>query len=231
MNDKIIKKNYGSIPHLSTSKMSQQADKKIDKNSELILTKKARDYKDLIIVTEKVDGSNVGIIKKDGELIAITRKGYKAIESPFDHHHYFHEWVNYKMHKFMFLPEGWRICGEWCVKAHGTIYNIKDESPFVAFDIIDHENNRMTFMNFYGLCFKFLVPMVPLIHIGQPITIKNAVKLLGPGKYGNPEKPEGLVYRVERENKVSFLAKWVRSDKIDGLYMKKDIYNNGFSYK
>ena len=51
---KVIDRNYGSIPHLSTSKMSQQADKKIAFGQEEILTKKARDWKDMIVLTEFV---------------------------------------------------------------------------------------------------------------------------------------------------------------------------------
>ena len=140
MKEKIIDKNYDSIPHLSTSKMFQQADKKISEGQELILTKKIRDWKDLVIVTEKIDGSNVGIIKKNGDLIPITRAGYHALSSPYTQHRLFAKWVELNKNKFEWIPEGLRICGEWCIMAHGTIYDITGESPFVAFDIIDEQN-------------------------------------------------------------------------------------------
>ena len=61
------------------------------------------------------------------------------------------------------------------------------------------------------------------------LTIKNALKLLGSGIYGNPEKPEGVVYRVEREGRVDFLAKFVRSDKEDGKYLDTELWNKGYS--
>ena len=227
-NEKVIRRNYGSIPHLSTSKMSQQADKKIEYGQELYLTKKARDWKDLVIVTEKIDGSNVGVVRKDGKIHSIGRSGYESISSPYEHHHYFSKWVEYNHSMFNWLPEGYRVCGEWCAMAHGTIYNIADESPFVAFDIIDSNNNRIIYLDFIKICIKYNIPMVPLLHIGQPISIKNSIKLLGRGYYGNPEKPEGVVYRMERENKVDYLAKWVRSDKEDGKYMNDNIWNHGF---
>ena len=228
INEKVICKNYGSIPHMSTSKMTQQADKKITMGQELILTKKARDYKDLIIVTEKIDGSNVGVLKKDGKLIPITRSGYTALSSPYKQHHEFNKWVYGNNKLFSWLPEGCRVCGEWTIQTHGIKYNIESESPFMAFDIIDKNNKRLTFLNTLKLCVKYNIPVVRLLHIGQPINIKNAVDLLYKNPYGKTKTPEGVVYRVERNNNVEFLAKWVRADKEDGKYIKYGIYNEGW---
>ena len=225
---KIIDKNYGSIPHLSISKLTQQADKKIQIGQENILTKKTRDWKDLIIVTEKIDGSNVGIVRHNNILKSITRSGYEAITSQYEQHHLFSSWVGKNISLFSWLPEGWRVCGEWCVMAHGTMYDITGESPFLAFDIFDNTNNRLIYLDFIYLCISNKIPFVPLLHIGQPISIKNAIKKLGNGHYGKTETPEGFVYRCERDNNVDFLAKWVRADKEDGKYMKEEIYNKGY---
>jgi hypothetical protein len=227
---KIIPANYGSIPHLSTSKLTQQADKKIEMGQELILTKKTRDWKDLVIVTEKLDGSNVGIIRKDGKLLAITRSGYLAIDSPYSQHHLFDTWVDYNQFTFTWLREGWRVCGEWMAMAHGTEYNISGESPFVAFDIIDDNNQRIPYLMFMHICISVKIQMVPLLHIGQPVSVNNAIKLMGDGHYGQTDKPEGFVYRVEREGKFDFAAKWVRADKEDGKFLEcvKSVWNKGF---
>lgn len=220
-------KGYGSIPHLSISKLTQQADKKITTGQELILTKKARDWKDLIIVTEKLDGANVAINKKDGELHALTRSGYKAGDSQYEHHRLFDRYVYENKQKFEWIPDGYKLCGEWMLLAHGTKYDLTGLSPFAVFDIIDKDRQRILYLDMIKLCAKFNISTVPLIHIGQPIKIDNALKLMGPGKYGNPDKPEGVVYRCEREGKVDFLAKYVRADKEDGKYMKDIIYNKG----
>lgn len=223
---KVIPKSYGSIPHLSTSKLTQQADKKISIGQELILTKKARDSKDLIIVTEKVDGSNVGILKKDGKLIALTRSGYTAESSPYKQHHYFADWVNRNRDKFVALPEGWRLCGEWCIVAHGTIYDLQNESPFLAFDIINDHNERLNYVEFAKYCLIKSIHTVKALHIGEPISVEESVKLLKCQPYGRTSEPEGVVYRCERNGSVDFLAKWVRSDKVDGKYLGgEDIWN------
>jgi hypothetical protein len=227
MEIKIIPRNYGSIGHLSTSKLTQQADKKVAPGQEAILTQKARDWRDLVIITEKVDGSNVGVLRANGGIVPITRAGYRAESSPHVQHRAFHRWAIDNRHLFSALPEGWRICGEWCLQAHGTLMDISEEYPFLAFDIITDKEERLPYLHFTRACYSAGVASVPLLHIGQPCSIKNAEKLLGNGHYGNPEKPEGLVYRVERDGKVDFLAKWVRHDKEDGKYLDDEIWNTG----
>ena len=67
-------KNYGSIPHMKHSRMGS-GDHSCSEGQERIATKQARDYKDLVIVQEKLDGSNVGIAKVGGKIIALTRSG------------------------------------------------------------------------------------------------------------------------------------------------------------
>ena len=225
---KIIPANYGSIPHLSTSKLTQQADKKVNEGMEEILTKKARDQKDLIIVTEKRDGSNVGIIRKYDKILAITRSGYLAETSKYKQHHMFATYVNGNWQNFTFLPEGYRLCGEWMLQAHGTLYDVTSFPLFVAFDIINNVNERLPYLELLRWSYLYGFITVPLLHIGQPVSINNTIKLMGKGHYGITDKPEGFVYRVEREGKFDFAAKWVRPDKEDGKYMDQEIYNKGF---
>ena len=51
-----------------------------------IMTKKSRDKKDLIIVQEKLDGSNCSVAKINGEIIALGRAGYLAKTSRWEQH-------------------------------------------------------------------------------------------------------------------------------------------------
>ena len=91
----------------------------------------------MIIVQEKLDGSNVAIAKIDNKIVALTRAGYLATSSPFQQHHYFGRWVEENEKRFFeLLREKERLSGEWLALAHGTRYELKHE-PFVAFDLIN----------------------------------------------------------------------------------------------
>ena len=81
-------KAYGSIPHLSKSRLGP-GDHHCEKGQEIIATLKPRDRFDLVIVQEKLDGSNCAIAKIEGQIIALGRSGYLAETSPFEQHHYF----------------------------------------------------------------------------------------------------------------------------------------------
>ena len=86
------RKSYGSIPHLPGSRIGP-GDHKCSEGQAKIATEKKRDKHDLIIVQEKLDGSNVGIAKINDDIIPLTRAGYLANTSPFIQHQYF--WDGY----------------------------------------------------------------------------------------------------------------------------------------
>ena len=222
MNKKPLnKKNYGSIGHLPCSRMGS-GDHKITEGQSRIATEKPRDKHDLIIVQEKLDGSNVGVALVDSKIFALTRAGYEAHTSPYEMHHQYDEWVKENESRFRsVLKEGQRICGEWLTHAHGTIYDLPHE-PFVAFDLIDEKNKRYTYDNFIDLVGEsFVVPK--LINKGEPISVEYAMEFLGDfGFHGAQEKIEGAVWRVERKGIVDYLCKYVRPDKVDGKYLDGD---------
>lgn len=223
---KLITRNYGSIPHLSNSKLNQQTDKKIPLKQEKILTTKVRDRHDVIIATEKVDGCNAGIIKLNSKIYGVTRAGYDVRDSPFKHIRLFQEYIEaHKKRYIEMLKERERLCGEWMVKVHSLEYNLPHE-PFIAFDLINSNNERLIYDKLIDICSQYDVMTAGLIHRDSPITIKDAMKKLGNGFHGCMEQAEGVVYKCERNGKVVFLAKYVR-DKIDGLYMNNESkYNN-----
>lgn len=91
-NKPLGKKAYGSIPHLPGSRLGP-GDYCISEGQARIATEKPRDKHDLIIVQEKLDGSNVAVAKVNGEILALTRAGYLATTSPYQQHHFFAKWV------------------------------------------------------------------------------------------------------------------------------------------
>jgi hypothetical protein len=236
-------KNYGSIAHLPGSRMGP-GDHKCHEGQERICNTQTRDKHDLIIVLEKLDGSNVGVAKVNGEIVALTRAGYLAHTSPYEQHHIFGRWVQENAPKFAgVLSEGERIVGEWLIQAHGTRYDLTGRSPFVAFDIIRSGMEREPWAEVKRrLEGRFSLPFEA--HSGGAISIADAMENLGEyGKYGALDPIEGAVWRVERNELVSkhqsgerrwcvdFLAKYVRPDKADGTYLesvtgKPPVFNN-----
>ena len=213
-------KSYGSIPHLPYSRLGI-GDHHIENSQALIATKKTRDKNDLIIVQEKLDGSNCSVAKVKGQILALGRSGYLAETSPYEQHKLFAKWVKSNEERFIkLLNENERICGEWLAQAHGTIYNLTHE-PFVVFDLIS-KNERTTYHNFLlrVLPLNFVVPH--LLHIGQPLSIEKALKKVEVSGHGAIDEVEGVIYRVERNGKVDFLTKFVRQSKVDGKYLPQN---------
>jgi hypothetical protein len=233
-------KNYGSIAHLPGSRLGP-GDHSCNEGQERICNQKARDKYDQIIVQEKLDGSNVGVAKINGHIVALTRAGYLAHTSPYAQHHRFGEWVAAHAVRFAeLLEEGERIVGEWLLQAHGTRYVLRHE-PFVAFDIM-RESRRGTYAELCERCNgRFVLPHT--IHVGGPLSIADAMAKLGEfGAHGAIDPIEGAIWRVERNELahprhsserrwiVDFLAKYVRPDKVDGVYLEShtgvpDIWN------
>jgi hypothetical protein len=234
-NKPLNRKSYGSIAHLPTSRFGA-GDHKCSDGQARIATEKKRDKHDLIIVQEKVDGSNVGVAKLNGEILPITRAGYLANTSPYEMHHKFHEWVLSQKARFNeLLNEGERICAEWMLVAHGTKYILPHE-PFIAFDIMVGAE-RITFDELTERIKPFEIIQPKLISRGEPLSIVDALKAVEVSGHGAIDSVEGCVWRVERNalNKhtgerkwtVDFLVKYVKQDKIDGLYLSDDspVYN------
>lgn len=215
-------KSYGSIPHLPGSRLGT-GDHHCHLGQAKIATEKARDKHDRIIIQEKLDGSNVGVAKINGEIVALTRSGYVANTSPYMQHHYFSQWVERNKSRFNeVLVEGERICGEWLAQAHGTRYRLPHE-PFVAFDIITGKQ-RVIYDEFSQRASKeeFVVPRI----IGtDPMPVEWVLEKIGYGEsmwqnyHGAIDGIEGAIWRVERKGIVDFLTKYVCHSKEDGKYL------------
>lgn len=215
-NKPLGKKAYGSIPHLPGSRLGP-GDYCISEGQARIATEKPRDKHDLIIVQEKLDGSNVAVAKVNGEILALTRAGYLATTSPYQQHHFFAKWVKENESRFAeLLNEKERLSGEWLAMAHGTRYELPHE-PFVPFDLIT--GTERTIYNEFEARVKeydFIVPY--LLHIGGSFSVENMIKAICKSGHGALDEVEGAIWRVERKGKVDFLCKYVHHHKQDGKY-------------
>lgn len=225
-------KAYGSIGHLPNSRMGP-ADHHVHEGQALICIEKPRKG-DRIIVSEKLDGSCMSVANINGQLVPLTRAGYRACDVNYEHLRAFVPYVEKHLPQFWSVIEpGERIVGEWLPMAHGTIYDPKHLmfSPFVAFDIF-REGKRILWDEFDHRISGAEMRRAFRIHDGaEPCPVEYALQSLrvpdedlashGYGFHGAREDVEGAVWRVEREGRVDFLAKYVRPSKVDGKYFSK----------
>lgn len=212
-------KAYGSIPHLPNSRMGP-ADHHCSIGQANICTVKPRDRHDLIVVQEKLDGSCCAVYRKGNEFLALTRAGHLAESSQYEQHKLFANWVKENEERFAaVLQDGERLVGEWLAQAHGTIYIVEAWNVFVPFDIVLGQE-RVTYHKFFDrVAEHFLIPACMQAK-NKPMSVQKAMSKLGEYGWHDAKTPiEGAIWRVERKGKVDFLAKYVRPDKIDGLYL------------
>jgi|TARA_R110000824_G_C15016772_1_gene657957 hypothetical protein len=215
------RKAYGSIPHLPNSRIGP-GDHKCHEGQERIATIKSRNKHDVIIVQEKLDGSNVAVALKDGIILPLSRAGYLANTSPYRQHLMFWNWVYENEERFRnVLNEGEQISGEWLAQAHGTRYELKHE-PFVVFDIFDENRKRYAWnIVLEKLSTNFVIPHCIQYNRGNPMSVDDAMLLLGKyGYHGALDEIEGAVWRIENKGKFDFMVKYVRPNKVDGIYLE-----------
>jgi hypothetical protein len=220
-------KNYGSIGHLPNSRIGP-GDHHVHAGQAVICTEKTRDKHDIVIVTEKLDGSNVGVARIGDKILALGRAGYLAQTSKFEQHQLFADWVRKNEARFLeVLVDGERMVGEWLALAHGTRYQLNHE-PLVVFDLMrGHQRAPWNELS-ARLCGKFVLPR--LISIGPPISVESVLDCLEPSGHGAIDPVEGAVWRVERRGEFEFMAKYVRPEKVDGCYLtavsgQPDVWN------
>ena len=234
-------KGYGSIPHLPGSLVGP-GDHTISEGQARICFDKPRDGEDRIFVEEKLDGCCALVAKVNGKILALQRRGYLASTSPYKQLQRWAEWVTDREALFnQLLNEGERLVGEWLLQAHGTRY-ILDRGPWIVFDLIRPRTYRGRGAAFNRAIRDELEERVfnhfpmPGVYAISPISLDKIRPWICAkgfkGFHNALDGPEGVVYRVEREGKVDFVAKWVRPDKVDGKYLpeisgKEAIWNEG----
>jgi len=216
-NKPLNRKNYGSIAHLPGSRMGP-GDHHCHEGQARIACERTRDRHDVVIATEKLDGSNVGVARLGGKLFALTRAGYLADTSPHEQHHRFARWVEANERRFLsVLNDGERLVGEWLIQAHSTRYALPHE-PFVALDLMV-DAQRLPYEMLLSVAGRAEVVTPRLLHQGGAFGLEQALDAVVCSGHGALDVVEGVVWRVERRGVVDFLVKYVRPDKIDGIYL------------
>lgn len=218
------RKAYGHIGHLPGSRMGP-GDHHIHPGQARIATERVRDKRDRVIVQEKLDGSCVSVAKVGGVIVPLIRAGYAAATSHYAQHHLFAAWAFERQDRFArLLADGERVVGEWLAQAHGTRYDVVSEDVFVAFDLMT-EDVRLCHAEAMDRLLRAGLT-VPSVLTTGPTSIEDAIARLDTyGFHGALDPVEGAVWRVERDDRVDFLAKYVRPDKVDGSYFEVETWN------
>jgi hypothetical protein len=67
--------------------------------------------------------------------------------------------------------------------------------------------------------------MPRVISRGRAMSIAEVSAKVDPSGHGALDPVEGAVWRVERDGRFDFIAKWVRQDKVDGRYLSQPVWN------
>lgn len=222
-NKKIIPKNYGSIKHLMGSKMRDIYDIQLDSRIQKFFLENLQfPDRDEVIITEKVDGSNVGVVKKNDKLYPITRKGYDVRDLHDKNGNkvlfllYFAKYVEDNQDKFYsLLRNGERCVCEWMIRTH-TIPYILDSEPLFLLDIVNCETKkRESYDNLKQRAYKngFNIPP-EIFRSTEGTNTLSLNELQTKIKYSLVNKTktqdiEGFVWRYQRDGKFYNSAKFV----------------------
>lgn len=209
-------KSYGRMHHLPGSRLGP-AERHLPAALAARLTVSPHD-EDRIWVQEKLDGTNVAVARIGDDLVALTRAGYRAADSRRLQGRLFDAWVKGEQDRFLaVLRPGERVVGEWLYHAHGTRYVLPHE-PFVAFDLMRGQERTPLAELTQRLSGALVLPALHAQETHDPAALFSAAA--GHGGHGAVPVPEGLIYRLERGDRVEVVAKWVRPEYVEGLYFE-----------
>jgi hypothetical protein len=163
-------------------------------------------------------------------LVALGRDGKLCKNSRNTNRRAFAVWLERNQNRFDWLQNLERLACEWLPVAHGTRYAFKHE-PIVALDFFDAVGTRATLQELQQKISNSSLKIPHVLHVGNAISLQAALEKLGThGFHGALDQSEGLIYRLERTDKLLMLAKYVHHGKIDGVYLsdhtgQADVYN------
>lgn len=174
-----------------------------------------------IIVQEKLDGSCVAIYRRGRDILALGREGDLALGSRNQSRRLWADWVQQNDDLFRgILRDGERLCGEWLAMAHGTRYNDVHE-PFYAFDLFNSNNVPQAYDSLQERLLGTGIPSPALLHRGAPISVERALEQLRIKGMDTPDLNEGIIWRLEQDDRRKQIAKYVRPGFQPGIYLQE----------
>lgn len=220
MENKIIPRNFGHIGHINGSKMINDEDKLLPIDVQKKFIHKKQNKNDIVIVTEKIDGMNAGVVKKDGVLYAVNRKGYLAKNMGLVREELsllgkcWDTWVNlhYDVYNEI-LKDGERLVFENCIIQHTLFYKFYFDPVFLLAKY-NADGTRIPYSELRNIGEQYNLSMPPLLNYGCAIPPELVLSQYPNGLVGSKDKIEGVVYVYEHNGKFDGSAKYVSNPKV-----------------
>lgn len=230
--NRLIPRNFGSIGHLPGSKLIDRGDKIVGDPDKF--TVKQRRPSDLVIITEKLDGMNSGVVKIDGRLYPVNRKGYD-VRTMGETHTELKElgrewarWVNYFYNLYdRILDDGERLVFENCMFTHTLKYNFSNCVPVFLLAKYNKDNIRMDYTSLTKMANSYNIEQPKLISFGSadPIIVVKSNQEHFSMLRGDFE---GVVYNYESSGRHEACAKFV-SNPLMGTNKSLPTQRNNYS--
>lgn len=205
-NNKLIPSNFSSIKHLSGSKLIDDKDSYMSKEGQRKFVEKKLNLLDNIIVTEKIDGMNAGLMRLNNEYYSLSRKGYdirtKILYEDKSINFLFFFWAYYCsefVQKYV-LMEGERLVFENAMMIHSLQYDFKKQEPVFLLAVYDKDNKRMNYEDTKDIAYFYDVQLPPVLSERLPLKPEEIMKFYDKSPVGCKGLTEGLVYWYERYN-------------------------------
>ncbi|MBA4688592.1 MAG: hypothetical protein H2184_15680 [Candidatus Galacturonibacter soehngenii] len=229
--EKLLSKNFGSIGHLTGSKMIDDNDKLLSIEQQEKYTVCKRDKNDIVIITEKIDGMNAGVIKKNGFLYPINRKGYDTRNMGKTQEYLSllgNEWAKWVDNHYQIydsiLEEGERLVFENAILKHTLEYRFRCEPVFLLAKYRSN-NTRINYKDLCELAKKYSLNQPPLLNIGVAIPPEIIISQYPKGIIGVKGQIEGVVYSYEHNGEHESCAKYVSNRLMGTINPKPQFYN------
>ena len=178
-------------------------------------------------ILEKVDGTNVGIIRTK-DYFRLQKRGSLVGFSEHEQFNRLKAWSQINYEKLLKLPKDTILYGEWCYAKHTVFYDMLPDF-FLAFALWDRNTKKFAHhVDMEELCDKIGLSTVPFISQGCGIHKDELFDdIPDPSVYGH-EQAEGLVvynYKQQMRGKV-VLRKFQESMDHNGHWARKKIIKN-----
>lgn len=159
-----------------------------------------------VILEEKMDGANTGIIRhKDG--FHLQKRGSLVGRSEHPQFQRFHAWARDNFEKIYKIPKGWTVYGEWLYAVH-TVYYDSLPDYFLVFDIWNGER-FLNLIERIEACAEFGMEFAPIRGAGSFTADEIIASVPKESQYG--DWCEGLVVKRYTKDKY-YRAKVVKPE-------------------